>query len=135
MSTEEAKIRVLIVDDNNAAAKMLSMVVKLMGNEVRVASDGLEAIEIAEEFRPDVVLMDIGMPRMNGNEAARHIRQQSWGQDILMIALTGWGQDEDKRQTKEAGFNHHLVKPADPAELRQLIASASKEPPDTDPNE
>ena len=135
MSPEEAKIRVLVVDDNQAAAKMLSMVVNLMGNQVRVASDGLEAIEIAEEFRPDVMVMDIGMPRMNGNEAARHIRRQSWGQDILLIALTGWGQEEDKRQTKEAGFDHHLVKPADPAELRRLIASGRKEPPDPEQNE
>lgn len=118
-----SKLRVLVVDDNVAAAKMLGMSVKMLGNEVRTAGDGQEAIEIAADFQPDVVLMDIGMPRMNGYEAARYIRQQPWGQKMFLIALTGWGQEEDKRQTMEAGFDHHLVKPAEPDELQELLAS------------
>jgi len=114
-------LRILIVDDNKDAAKMLSMVVKMLGNEVDTAHDGLEAIEVAARFRPDVVLMDLGMPKMNGYEAAAHIRKQPWGKDILLVALTGWGQDDDKRRTKEAGFDHHLVKPAEPAALQTLL--------------
>lgn len=114
--------RVLIVDDNQAAASLLSSVVKMLGNEVRTAGDGEEAIAMADDFRPDVILMDLGMPKLNGYDAARHIRQQPWGRKMLLVALTGWGQDGDKQRTKEAGFDHHLVKPADPAELQNLLA-------------
>jgi PAS domain S-box-containing protein/excisionase family DNA binding protein len=116
------RIRVLIVDDNVAAADMLSKVVRLLGHEVRTAHDGREALDVASDFRPDVVLMDLGMPNMNGYEAARRIRLAGWGGDVLLIALTGWGQDEDKRRTLEAGFDFHLVKPADPSRLKQLFA-------------
>mgnify|MGYP003648639937 CR=1 FL=1 len=115
--------RILVVDDNDAAAKMLSMLVQTFASEVRVAFDGLEAIEIAAEFRPDVILTDIGMPRMNGYEAAKKIREHSWGKDIVLVALTGWGQDSDKKQSEQAGFNHHLTKPADIKELRELFSS------------
>ncbi|WP_309007557.1 ATP-binding protein [Pelagicoccus sp. SDUM812005] len=118
------KRRVLVVDDNQAAAKMLGLVVKMFGNEVRLAGDGQEAIEVAAEFRPNVVLMDLGMPKMNGYEAARHIRQQPWGKEMMLVALTGWGQEEDRRKTKEAGFDHHLVKPAEPAEVQRLLKEA-----------
>jgi PAS domain S-box-containing protein len=118
--------RILIVDDNADAAQMLSLVVKMLGNEIRVAGDGLLAIRAAEEFMPDVVLMDIGMPQMNGYEAARHIRGQLWGKEMVLVALTGWGQDEDKQRAIEAGFNYHLVKPAEPAELQQLLAQLHK---------
>jgi PAS domain S-box-containing protein len=114
--------RVLIVDDNDDALKTLTMLVNLMGNEVREAHDGLEAIELAEQFRPDVVLMDIGMPRLNGYDAARRIRAEPWGQDILLIATTGWGQEEDRRRTKAAGFDHHLVKPVEQTKLQELLA-------------
>jgi CheY-like chemotaxis protein len=95
----------------------------MLGHEVRTAGDGQEGFEVAEAFLPDVVLMDLGMPRMNGFEAARKIREQPWGQQMLLIALTGWGQAEDKQRTKEAGFDHHLVKPAEPAELQRLLAN------------
>jgi CheY-like chemotaxis protein len=122
----QSKLRVLVVDDNRAAADMLSLAMTMLGNEVRMASDGQEAIEVAAKFRPDVVLMDIGMPRMNGYEAARYIRQQPWGEKLMLVALTGWGQDEDKRRTIEAGFDHHLVKPAEPSELQKLLATAGK---------
>jgi len=119
--TDDPSNRVLVVDDNEAAAQMLSMMVKILGNEVRIAKDGAEAIAVAEEFVPEVILMDIGMPQMNGYEAARYIRQQEWGKKIMLIALTGWGQDEHKRQSQEAGFDFHLVKPAEPAELENLL--------------
>ena len=115
--------RILVVDDNIDASRMLSRVVQAMGYEVATSADGKEAIEKAEEYRPDVILMDLGMPRMNGYEAARHIRHQPWGEKILLIALTGWGQDADRRKSKAAGFDHHLVKPADPQELLLLLAS------------
>jgi CheY-like chemotaxis protein len=120
--TQTTKRRVLVVDDNQAAADLLGRVVKMLGNEVRAAYDGQQAIEAAEQFRPDVVLMDLGMPKLNGYEAARRIRAQAWGRDMVLVALTGWGQDENKRRAKEAGFDHHLVKPADPAELQRLLA-------------
>jgi len=119
--------RVIVVDDNKAAVDLLSQVVRLQGHEVRVANNGEEAIEIATQFLPHAILMDIGMPRMDGYEAARVIRGQPWGKDILLVALTGWGQVEDRRRTKEAGFDCHLVKPAEPAEIARLL-SLSRRP-------
>lgn len=116
-------LRILVVDDNRAAATMLSMVVKMLGNEVRTASDGQEAVEMAPKFLPDVIMMDIGMPKMNGYEAAEHIRQQPWGEKMMLVALTGWGQEKDKQQAREAGFDHHLVKPAEPSEIKRLLAT------------
>lgn len=118
--------RVLVVDDNMAAADMLRLVLKMLGHEVRLAGDGQEAIDVAAEFRPDVILMDIGMPKMNGYEAARHIRQQPWGQKMTLIALTGWGQDEDKERSQEAGFDRHLVKPAEPLVLQRLLSAVER---------
>src|SRR5690606_3773562 len=116
-----ASCRVLVVDDNQAAAETLAMILSLQGSEVRSAGNGQEAVVLAESFGPDVVFMDLGMPVMNGYEAARHIREQSWGREMLLVALTGWGQEEDRRRTRQAGFDEHLVKPADPAQLQQLI--------------
>lgn len=116
-------LRILVVDDNKAAATMLQMVVEMLGNEVRIAHNGEEAVACAAEFLPDVVLMDIGMPKMNGYEAAKFIRKQPWGNDMLLVALTGWGQDEDKERTTEAGFDHHFVKPTEPAVLQKLLAN------------
>ncbi len=118
--------RVLVVDDNQAAVKLLSMVIQSMGNEVQTAYNGQEAVEVAATFLPEVVLMDLGMPKMNGYDAAQHIRKQSWGQNMLLVALSGWGQEDDKRRTKEAGFDHHLTKPAEPAEIRRLLAEPSR---------
>jgi CheY-like chemotaxis protein len=126
---------VLVVDDNQAAVKLLSMVIKSLGNEVRTAYNGEEAIEVAASFHPEVVLMDLGMPKMNGFEAARHIREQPWGQNMLLIALSGWGQEDDKRKTKEAGFDHHLTKPAEPAELKKLLATPAMVPDSSAPVE
>ena len=117
------KHRVLVVDDNHDAARLLSMHLRVLGSEVFTASDGYEAVHVAAEVRPDIVLMDIGMPGMNGYDAARRMRSESWGKELLLIALTGWGQEEDKQRAAAAGFDHHLVKPLEPAALRTLLAS------------
>jgi CheY-like chemotaxis protein/two-component sensor histidine kinase len=119
-----AKRRILVVDDNPDALESLTQLVARMGNEVCRAHDGREAIEAAEAFQPDIVLMDLGMPNVNGYEAARRMREQPWGRHLTLIATTGWGQDEDRRRTAEAGFDRHLVKPIDVAELRELLATS-----------
>lgn len=115
-------LRVLVVDDNVAAADMLGILLRKLGNEVSIAYDGAAAIKAASEFAPNVVVMDIGMPEIDGNDAARSIRQLPAGKSMTLIALTGWGQEEDKRRTKEAGFDHHLVKPPESAELRWILS-------------
>jgi CheY-like chemotaxis protein len=117
--------RILVVDDNTDASSTLAMLLKLTGNEVETAHDGLAAIAAAERFRPDVMLLDIGLPKLNGYDACRRIREQPWGQDILLIAATGWGQEDDRRQSTEAGFDHHLVKPVDFEMLTKLLESAT----------
>ena len=116
------RCRILIADDNVDSAITLALILKMMGNEVHTVHDGLQAVEAGETFQPDVVLLDIGMPKLNGYEAARRIRELSWGRQAVLIALTGWGQDEDRRHSEEAGFNHHLVKPVAPAALEKLLA-------------
>jgi len=113
--------RIVIADDNRDAADSLAMMLTMMGHQVRTASDGQEAVEAVEAFRPDVVLLDIGMPRLNGYQAARRIRAQPWGKDIMLVALTGWGQEEDKRRAYQAGFTEHMVKPVEPAALATLL--------------
>jgi CheY-like chemotaxis protein len=118
-----SKLRVLVVDDNHDSCYTLSLLLKLKAHEVRTAGDGLEAIAAAEEFRPDVILMDVGMPKLNGYEATRRIREQPYGKDITIVALTGWGQPSDVAQSIEAGCSAHLVKPVDFAELERLLAT------------
>jgi two-component system CheB/CheR fusion protein len=115
------KRRILVVDDNETAAKMLGMLLEALGNEVRTAFDGLAALDMAGEFRPDIVLLDIGMPKIDGYEVARRFRQESWGQQVVLAALTGWGQEEDKRRARAAGFDHHFVKPIEPAVLQRFL--------------
>jgi signal transduction histidine kinase/CheY-like chemotaxis protein len=115
--------RILVVDDNRDAAITLAMVLNIMGNETRTAHDGLEALAAAAEFRPDVALLDIGMPKLNGYDTARRMRAETWGREIVLIALTGWGQEEDRRRSQDAGFNLHLVKPVAPADLKALLHS------------
>jgi CheY-like chemotaxis protein len=115
-------LRVLVVEDNADAADSLSMLLRLYGHDVQVARTGPTAVEIASAFRPDVVLLDIGLPKLNGHEAAQHIRGEPWGRRMVLIALTGWGQDEDRRRSKDAGLDHHMVKPVEPAALMQLLA-------------
>jgi CheY-like chemotaxis protein len=114
--------RILIADDNRDAAESMGMLLRLMGNDVRTVFDGVEAVEEAETFRPDLILLDIGMPKLNGYDAARRIREKGWSQDTTLVALTGWGREDDKRKAAEAGFDRHFTKPIDPAVLERLIA-------------
>src|SRR5262245_39857818 len=113
--------RILVVDDYPNAAESMARRLKHFGNEVETALDGFEGIKRAEKFRPDVVLLDIGMPKLNGYKTAQMIREQPWGKDIVLIAFTGWGQEEDRQRTREAGFNAHLVKPVDYTKLSELL--------------
>jgi signal transduction histidine kinase len=113
--------RVLIADDNRDAAESLSLLLELSGHEVRVAHLGKTALSLAQAFRPDVALLDIGMPDLSGYEVARALRQEPWATHLQLIALTGWGQDHDRRSAMEAGFDHHLTKPIDPDQLGSLI--------------
>jgi PAS domain S-box-containing protein len=119
--------RILIVDDNQDSADSLAMLLQIMGNEVGTAYDGEQAVEAAEAIRPDVALLDIGMPKLNGYDTCRRMREQPWGKGMFLIALTGWGQAEDRRRADEAGFNLHMVKPVDPDVLMKLLASLSSE--------
>jgi CheY-like chemotaxis protein len=93
-----------------------------MGNDVRTALDGIEGIQVAEQFRPEIVLLDIGMPKLSGYEAAERIREQPWGERIMLVALTGWAEDEEQESARKAGFDAHLVKPVDRKELAALLA-------------
>jgi PAS domain S-box-containing protein len=117
--------RILVADDNRDAADSLAMMLQLQGHGVHTSHDGQEAVVAAEEFRPDLILMDIGMPRLNGYEACRRIRGRPWGKDLVIVALTGWGQEEDRRRATEAGFDEHLTKPVAPATLEKLLAGLS----------
>jgi PAS domain S-box-containing protein len=116
------KRRILVVDDNRDAANSMAIMLNMMGHETRTAYDGVEAIQISAAYHPSVILLDIGLPKMSGYEAARHIRQQPWGKGMALIALTGWGQEADARRALEAGFDHHLTKPAELAALEKLLA-------------
>jgi PAS domain S-box-containing protein len=113
--------RILIVDDNVDAAESLAMLLSLTGHDTQQAHDGLKALEAAEAFRPDVVLLDIGLPGLNGYEVARKIRAQLWGGSMVLVAVTGWGQENDRRKSREAGFNVHIVKPVDCEALLKLL--------------
>ncbi len=113
--------RILVADDNVDSAVTMASVLTLLGDEVHVAHDGVEALELAENLRPEVILMDVGMPRMNGYEAARRIRSQGWGRRTVIIALTGWGQDDDRQLSREAGCDGHLVKPVDLPDLENML--------------
>ncbi|HEV7800292.1 MAG TPA: PAS domain-containing protein [Burkholderiales bacterium] len=115
--------RVLVVDDNLDSAASLAMLLEFAGHETRTAHDGEDAIAVAAQYRPDVILLDIGLPKMNGYDACRVIRAQPGGKDTLIVALTGWGQDDDRRRSREAGFDAHLVKPADYPALVKLLAT------------
>jgi signal transduction histidine kinase len=114
--------RILVADDNRDSAMSLAIMLELMGNETQTSHDGLEALDAAAKFRPDVVMLDIGMPKLNGYDTAQRIRQQPWGKNLVLVALTGWGQEVEKRRSLEAGFDFHIVKPVDPAALEKLLA-------------
>ena len=124
--TSNATYRILVVDDNHDSADSLAMLMELHGHDVYIAHDGQSALDSAEQYRPDVVLLDIGLPVLNGHDVCRRIRQQPWGQAMVLIALTGWGQDEDRRRSQEAGFDGHLVKPVDQTRLLALLASLTE---------
>ncbi len=113
---------VLIADDNADSAESLKQVLELLGHDVRIADNGVHAVDLAQVFRPDVILLDIAMPKLNGFEACRRIRGQPWGKNAILVAITGWGHDEDRRRSREAGFDHHLVKPVDIERLEKLLA-------------
>jgi PAS domain S-box-containing protein len=113
--------RILVVDDNRDGADSLAMMLRLLGNETKTANDGVEALAEAEQFRPEVILMDVGMPRLNGLDATRRIREQPWGQAMTIIALTGWGQENDRQRSREAGCDGHLVKPVNIGELERVL--------------
>jgi PAS domain S-box-containing protein len=119
------KQRVLVVDDNRDGAQSLAMLLRLSGNEVRTAFDGEQAAAEAEQFRPDLILMDVGMPRLNGYEATKRIRDEPWGNHIRIIALTGWGQEDDKERSREAGCDGHLVKPVGLTDLEQIARATA----------
>ena len=117
--------RVLVVDDNVDAAESLAMVLRFAGHDTRQAHDGVQAVKVAEQFRADVVLLDIGLPIMNGYEVCRRVRQEPWGRSMLLVALTGWGQEEDREQSRDAGFDVHMVKPVDHEALLDVIARST----------
>jgi CheY-like chemotaxis protein len=115
--------RILIVDDNHDAADSLGMLLNLLGADVYIVHDGQAALEALQKYRPAVMFLDLGMPGMDGFEVAHRARQQLEGLDVTLVALTGWGQEEDRRRSREAGFDHHLIKPVDMNALQALLAS------------
>ena len=117
--------RILVVDDNEDSAEMMSMLLTAWGQEARVAFDGHQALDLARDFKPEIVLLDLGMPRMDGYETARQLRSEPWAKNTVLVAVTGWGHESDLQRTREAGFQHHLVKPVSPSVLRAMIAADS----------
>src|SRR5215213_636334 len=122
MTTTPKRFRILVVDDNHDSALSLAMMLSIMGHETRTAHDGESAVDTAESFLPEVVLLDIGLPKLNGYEVAQRIREQPWGVSMFLIAVTGWGQEEDRQRSSEVGLNVHMVKPVEPAALERLLA-------------
>ena len=120
------KRRILVVDDNRDGADSLAMMLRLMDNDVRTANDGVAAVETAEQFRPEIILMDVGMPRLNGLDATRRIREQPWAKGTVIIALTGWGQENDRDRSREAGCDGHLVKPVNLSDLDLVLLQTQR---------
>jgi len=114
--------RILVVDDYPNAAEGLARWLRRMGNDVRTALDGVEGIQVAEQFRPNIVLLDIGMPKLGGYEMAERIREQPWGQHMMLVALTGWAEVEAEEGARKVDFDAHLVKPLDRSDLAALLA-------------
>lgn len=117
-----ASRKIMVVDDSMDAATSLAELLELLGHQTRVAHNGPDALLLAASFRPDVILLDIGMPGMNGYDVCQRLRQEPWGRSMVVVALTGWGQPEDRRRAREAGFDNHLVKPADFQELESILS-------------
>jgi CheY-like chemotaxis protein len=120
--------RILVVDDNADAAALLAVLLRLEGHEVETAADGSEAVDRAEQFRPEVVIMDLEMPGVDGLEASRRIRARPWGNTVLIAALTGWSRDIDRRRAREAGVDLHFVKPIDTASLLGWVTRSMNSP-------
>ena len=129
MNPNASRHRVLVVDDNVDAAVSLGMLLKLSGQEVRVAYNGPAALQQAIDFRPELVLLDIGMPGMDGYEVCRRLREDVGMENATVVALTGWGQDEDRRRSHDAGFDHHIVKPVEPSALQRLLEELPDDAP------
>lgn len=119
--TAISRRRIVIADDNDDSAQSFAMLLSFSGHEVRIAHDGAEALSVVREFRPDFAFLDIGMPGLTGYEVAQAVRAESWGQGIKLIAVTGWGQAEDRNRAHSAGFDRHMVKPIDPDEIDRLL--------------
>jgi signal transduction histidine kinase/CheY-like chemotaxis protein len=120
--------RILLVEDNRDSANSLALALRLQGHDVQTAYDGADGLAAADTFRPEVAILDIGLPRLNGYQIARRLREEPWGKAMLLLALTGWGQDDDRRQAQAAGFDHHLTKPVDNAALDRLLAHVVPSP-------
>jgi CheY-like chemotaxis protein len=118
-------LRVLVVDDNHDAAKSIAILLRTLGHDARVAHDGASAIQAALEFVPHVMLLDIGLPVIDGFQVAKRIRQEALLKNVVLVALTGYGQESDRQRTREAGFNHHLVKPADFANVQSILSAVA----------
>lgn len=117
--------RILVVDDNRDAAESLAMILSLTGDETRIAYDGLEALQTAATFKPDVIFLDLGLPKLNGYEVARRVRQSSGGEKTWLVALTGWTEDAERQRSMAAGFDEHLIKPLDYVTLTSLLAGVA----------
>ena len=115
--------RIVIADDNEDSAQSFAMLLSFSGHEVKIAHDGAEALDAVRNFRPDVAFLDIGMPGLTGYEVAQAVRAEPWGSEVTLIAVTGWGQPDDKQRAHTAGFDRHLVKPIDPDEVDRLLDS------------
>src|SRR5262245_7270357 len=120
--SEFAARRILILDDNRDSADTLSLLLRLSGHETHAAYEPIEAMNAASTMRPDVILLDIGLPKISGYEVCRQLRSQPWGKSVVMVALTGWGQDDDRRKSREAGFDHHMTKPVDYGQLLTILS-------------
>jgi PAS domain S-box-containing protein len=134
VAIDDSSLRVLIVDDNVDSADSLSLALQIRGHHARAVYDGASALQVGASFRPDVILLDLGMPDLDGHETCRLIRKQSWGDDVRIVALTGWGQYEDRRKTGESGFDYHLVKPMEPPALANLLERISEGRPPSTPS-
>jgi len=115
------KRRILVADDNRDVVESFQIMLRILGHEVQTALDGEEALEKAEQFRPDVIVLDVGMPILDGYETASRIRQLPWSRDVVLIAVTGWGNDKDKLKSAAAGFDVHLVKPVDATTILEAL--------------
>ncbi len=120
--------RILVVDDNHDSADSLAILLQMEGDQTHTAYDGLEALEVGAAFRPDVIVLDLGLPKLDGYQAARRIREQAWGRDVALIALTGWDDENDRQRTREAGFDRHLVKPIDGIALQKILSELTRGP-------